>query len=110
MKKVVSSVLVCVLLLSTVFVLASCGKMLNGEYENALGVTLEFSGNKVTRKWDIPLVGTTTREGTYSIEDSKITITYGDDEENSGTYEFAHGQENGVDFIKIAGIKYEKKK
>ncbi len=109
MKKIVSSVLVCVLLLSTVFVLASCSQILMGEYESSLGISYEFSGNKVTRKWEIPVIGTTTREGTYSIEDGKITFTFDDDKENSGTYDFSEGEEDGKSYIKISGITYYKK-
>ncbi len=109
MKKIVSSVLVCVLLLSTVFVLASCAKQLNGEYTSALGVTYEFEGNKVTRKWTL-LGNTISKEGEYSIKEDKITFTFGSEgEEYSGTYDFVEGSEGETVYIKIDGMQYNKK-
>ncbi len=113
MKKTISAILVCVLLVGCIFTLASCGKALTGKYTadlSLLGVyTYEFSAfGKVTKTVD-PFVGndTTVVEGKYEINDegTKIILTFGDE---ANTYEFATGEENGVSYIKIDGVKYEK--
>ncbi len=111
MKKIVSSVLVCVLLLSTVFVLASCGKTLMGTYENeTTGISYEFVGNKVTRKAPALIGGgTNVREGEYSIEDGKITFTFDDDKDNSGTFDFSETTDGDKTYIKIGLFTYYKK-
>lgn len=113
MKKTISAILVCVLLVGCIFTLASCGKTLSGKYSadlSVLGVyTYEFGAfGKVTRTID-PFVGndTTTVEGEYKISDdgSKITLTFNDE---ANTYDLSTGTEDGVDYIKIDGVKYEK--
>ena len=118
MKRILSLVLVCVLLVGTVFALASCGKTLSGKYVDALGATAyEFSGNKVTMYLGQKVVA----EGTYKIEakDDKETITFtftsGDDaEDESGTVDFVSGKEGDDEYIKLgSGIfaaKYTKSK
>lgn len=117
MKKTISVLLVCVLLLGCVFTLASCGKKLSGKYESALGsgAYYEFSGNDLTYSRKSLLGGNVVTTGTYELTEdedgnSVIVITYGDsdDDAKSGTYPFSEGEENGVKFIKIAGVKYNK--
>jgi hypothetical protein len=73
MKKVVSTVLVCVLLIGVMLTLVSCGKQLSGTYKGLLGFDLKFSGNKVTA-----IVGDKELTGTYEIEekDDKMTISF----------------------------------
>ncbi len=82
MKKIVSALLVCVLLVGCVLTLVSCGG-LSGTYSNAL-CDLKFSGNKVTA-----IVGEDEIEGTYEIkekEDGKKTISFDfiESEEDNG--------------------------
>ena len=118
MKKLLCAVLVVVMVLS----LAACGKTLKGTYEAEIGgsllgytATYEFSGSKVeiTKKATVlGTVNTTSLEGKYEITENddgsmEITITLEseDDEIKSGTYTF----EEGEDYIKIAGIQYNKK-
>lgn len=114
MKKTISAVLVCVLLACSILALTSCGKILIGTYkaETILGdVTYEFAiGGKVTRSID-PLIGkSSTVEGKYEFiqEDTKITLTFPD--EDPVTYDFSSGTEDGVDYIKLDGVKYTKVK
>ncbi|MBO5879148.1 MAG: hypothetical protein J6Q68_01165 [Clostridia bacterium] len=118
MKKIISSVLVCVLLLGCAFTLASCGKTLSGEYESTLGTTTyAFSGKNVTVTYEI-FGFTKTIEGTYEItvndeEEEIIIFTFPSDAEDAddyaGEYSFVEGTEGDDEYIKIAGIKYTKK-
>jgi len=86
MKKTISMLLVCVLLLGTVFALSSCG--LSGTYKNDL-YTLEFSGDKVhiTAKVSVGVTITSEYDATYKISDGEngkvITFTYADDADKS---------------------------
>ena len=116
MKRLISTLLVCVLLVSCVFTLASCGATLSGEYKDALSVTTyKFSGSKVTLTIDNLIGEDSVFEGTYSIEgkddDKKITITFEDKDgadKYSGTHDFSEGEEDGKEYIKIGIIKYYK--
>lgn len=99
MKKTISTILVCVLLVGTIFSLASCEVfgMMFGTYEND-GTTLEFSFNKVT-KTVIPLIGNepVVTEGEFKIDEDAngrktITITY--EGEDPVTYFFATGTDS----------------
>ncbi len=115
MKKTVSAILVCVLLLGTMLTLVSCDRILFGKYEADLvvsKVTYEFSAfNKVTITVD-PIIGeTSVTEGTYKIaEDNEGNIEFvftakdGEPEASS----FSTGEEDGVKYIKIGGVKYNK--
>ena len=111
MKKTVSAILVCVLLVCSLLTLASCGKSLNGKYTADLGVTeitYEFGMfGKVTKTENGILSDPVTTEGEYKINDegTKITFTFGDE---ANTYELSTGTEDGVDYIKIDGWKYTK--
>ena len=118
MKKIVSSILVCVMLLSCVLVLASCAKTLSGKYESDVfgvaGATYEFSGNKVTVTAEI-LGFEKDFEGTYEIKDNDegktvIVFTFDDDDASkySGEFDFSEGTEDGEAYIKIGGVKYTK--
>ena len=71
MKKIVSTLLVCVMLVGMIFTLASCGKSLFGKYEADLAVseyTYEFGAfGKVTLNID-PIIGDdSVYEGKYEI-------------------------------------------
>ncbi len=122
MKKIISTVLVCVLLVSSVFALASCGA-LSGTYEyteEIIGVstttTLEFSGDKV--KISTKAGATTSEyEAKYEIigegEGRKIVFTYEDGAHKhltlQGERSFADGEQNGKKYIKIGIVEYYKK-
>ena len=79
MKRILSFVLALTLVLGMVFSLASCGKILNGKYSDALGITTyEFSGSKVTITYEI-LGFTKNIEGKYKVaenDEGEMTITF----------------------------------
>ena len=123
MKKVLSAVLACVLVLGMMFTLVSCGKKLSGAYEAEVDialasyeVTYDFSGSKVEVTRKSTLLGASFEpvviNGTYEIaedEEGKLTITFeyeGKEDEvvKGGTFAF----EEGEDYIKIGLVKYEK--
>lgn len=123
MKKIISAVLVCVLLLGCMLTLASCGKKLSGTYTTGgdlLGNTYEFSGKNVTMT--VKVAGfSKVIEGTYEIgendeEETVITFTFASDdnaeeaEKQSGSFAFSEGEEDGKEYIKIGGVKYTKTK
>lgn len=114
MKKNIVRVLALVLIaaaLCTVF--ASCGKKLSGSYSAEVlgtGATMEFKGSKVTTTYKALGQIVYTVEGTYEIEDNKITITYeGDKAEEAkdyaGTFDFVENEDGS---IKIGLITYKK--
>ena len=113
MKKIISMTLVCALLLGCVFAFASCGKILNGTYVADATIasgTYEFKGNKVTITGEI-LGFEKTSEATYKItevEDNKYEITFTYEDGKTETMSFSDGEENGVKYIKLGGIKYNK--
>lgn len=115
MKKIISAVLVCVLLACTLFALASCGKTLSGEYQDALKLTtLKFSGSNVTITVDNVIGDDTVLEGKYAITEDEenegkyiITFTF-DDEEDADDWDtpmsFSEGEEDGKKYIKLGGL------
>ena len=124
MKKTLSKLLVCVLLLGCVFSLASCvvsvGPMtvVSGKYEADLvlgEVTYDFGMfGGVTVTVD-PIVGDSISfEGKYKVDNStdphEITFTFEDSEaeEYQGTFAFSTGEEDGVKYVKIGLVKYQK--
>ena len=130
MKRVISALLVCVLLVASVFAMASCGKMLSGTYEAEVNflftkykVSYSFSGNEVEVSSVLSsALGTLTPKsvkGPYKItedEDGELEITFdfGEEEAPEGAQDtgvalsFSEGEEDGVKYIKIAGVKYTK--
>ncbi len=107
MKRIVSSVLVCVLVIGMMFTLASCTNQLYGTYETEGGtVSFEFAGEEVTLT-----LNNTSVKGTYTIEDDKITFDFDSliAALYNGEKSYAKGEENGKDYIKISGITYYKK-
>ena len=119
MKRIVSVILVCVMLLGCVATLASCSKILFGTYKREglfTETTYEFDGKNVTIVTSIGSVSYT-KKATYVIEKaddgtSTITFTYEEgetpDEDLKGTKSFSEGEEDGVKYIKIGGVKYIK--
>ena len=121
MKKIISALLVCVLLVGCIFALVSCGKTLSGKYKlgsGALGATYDFNGNKVTITTSV-LGFEKAIEGTYEItknDDDKevIIFTFASGVEGAddyaGEFSFAEGKEGDTNYIKIGGIQYNKVK
>ena len=122
MKKIISTVLVCVFLLGCVFTLASCSKLLFGSYETGLdavvasgNVTYDFKVFKYTKTTTNELLGktsTTVEEGTFKItevEEGKLEITFTyevDGEKKTETLPFVTGEENGVKYVELGLVKY----
>ncbi len=100
MKKIISMIMVCVLLVGMLFTLASCG--LSGTYEDEYGLTTyTFKGKEFTCEG----LGMEI-EGTYEIKGDEITFTYEfGNAEISKTYSF---ERDGKTII-IDGVEYEKK-
>lgn len=91
--------------------LTSCGTKLSGKYSSetfGTGVVYEFDGNKVfiTVKF-IGFSGEST-EGEYKIKGDEITFIFETDSSNIKKYEGTFDFEKGENYIKIAGVKYEK--
>ena len=113
MKKFVSVILVCAMLICCMFVLASCGKTLNGTYKGSVVglATFEFKGSKYTYA-----LGNASVTGKYEIkkEDDKMTITLTPDsdkdadEKASGTFSFEEGKDSKGNYIVIGGYTYYK--
>ena len=82
MKKLLSAVLVCLLLVGTMLSLVSCGNSLSGTYEGLL-FDLKFKGSKVT----IIVNDEEVLTGTYEIEkeDDKMTISFDFVDEDEAT-------------------------
>ena len=115
MKKVLSAILVCVLLLGTVFSLAGCSSV-SGEYEADLITsvnTYKFGMfGKVTLTVDPIALDATTYEGKYKINEDTNEITFTFDSEDAdlyeGTFDFSSGEEDGEKYVKINYVKYKK--
>ena len=122
MKKIISTLLVCVLLLGCVMSFASCSNLLIGKYEAEVDavvaggkVTYEFAAIKYTKTTTTEVLGfekTTVEEGKFKIaenDEGELTITFtyeADGEEKTETASFTQGEENGVKYIKIGLVKY----
>ena len=110
MKKILSALLACALLVGCLFTLASCGGV-SGSYTAEVEIlgqggstTYDFHGSKVDiiiKTTILGSVNTETSTASYKIDGDEITITEG---ENSATFTF----EKGDGYIKIAGIQYNK--
>lgn len=130
MKKVLSALIVCVLVLGSLLSLVSCGQTISGTYEGEVDlyiakytVTYAFNGNSAEITSTVSGAGGSYTSdpvtATYEIKEDEngnktITFDYGDaDTEDSMPEEgvalsFSEGIEDGVKFIKIAGVKYNK--
>lgn len=109
MKRILSVVLAVAVLAALCLSFASCG--VSGTYESkgVLGTTsLTFKGKTVTIT-----KGNIEAEGTYEINEDKITIEL----ENDGNlgwddilkvFNGEHSFEKGKDYVKINGVKYTK--
>ena len=119
MKRFLSLALALVLLCGCMFTLASCGNTLSGKYQLDAAVytkTYEFKGSDFTCVREAFGVSHTA-SGTYEITEDEdgnafIAFTYGEDadedaKEDAAKLSFVKGEEDGVKYIKIAGIKYK---
>lgn len=108
MKNIVRIAAVALVIVMLAATLASCGG-LSGTYETGLlgqTVAYEFKGSKVTIK--VTLLGTVNSiEGKYKISGDEITFEF-DDDDDADKYEGTFTFEQGDDYIKIAGVKYNK--
>lgn len=124
MKKIISTILVCVLLLGCVMSLSSCSNMLTGKYEAEVDalvaggkVVYDFTPFGYTKTTTAEVLGfskDTVEEGKYKIaenDDGELTITFTyevDGEEKSETVAFSKGEEDGVKYIKLGLVKLTK--
>ena len=120
MKKILSSLLACMLVIACILSLASCVlsagpiTMISGKYEGNLLVaecTYEFSPfGGVTLTVD-PIIGNSaTYEGKYKVnsDTKEITLTFDDDDADiyEGTSDFSYGDDEGVEYIEIGLVRY----
>ena len=124
MKKIISTILVCVLLLGCVMSFTSCSKMLLGKYETEVDavvaggkVVYEFTPFGYTKTTTTEVLGfakDSVEEGKYKItenEDGDLTITFTyevDGKEEAESFSFSQGEEDGVKYVKLGLIKYTK--
>ena len=127
MKKTISTILVCVLLVGTLLSLASCevlGMVIgtySRTYTNLLGQevteTWEFSGKEVTKSTtSTKLVGEGTNTSTeymeYEIGENEdgekiISLTVTTDNKSTTTdLKFNSGNDDGGSYIEIDGVRY----
>lgn len=111
MKKSIRVLALVMALTMVLFVFASCGKKLSGEYSAEVlgsGATYEFKGSKVTIT--VKLLGSAvfTAEGTYKIADDKITFTFESDDDKADEYNGTFDFEEKEDSIKIGIVEYKK--
>ncbi len=114
MKKNVSRVIAAVAVMVMILTMfTACGNTISGKYKNdLLGLSFEFkSSGKVYftyPKLELSSLSKkdVTAEGTYEINEGKITMSFADEgaKEYSGELSF----EKGEDFIKISGVKFSK--
>lgn len=118
MKRILSIVLACTLLVGCLFTLSACGNTLSGAYEakaellgQSISTTYDFHGSKVdiiVKTTILGNVNTETVEATYKIEEveGKLEMTITKGENDSSTVIL----EKGDGYIKLAGIQYNKVK
>ena len=120
MKKFLSAVLVCVMLLGCVLTLASCGNKPSGKYQARHSEdpiiyieTYNFKINKVIKTVETGAVGYTKTEETeykYKVnkkDDGTLTLELTEiDNEDAKTISYSY--EKGKKYIKINGVQYDK--
>lgn len=111
MKKSIRVLALVMALTMVLFVFASCGKKLSGKYSAEVlgtGATYEFKGSKVTIT--VKALGSSVLEveGTYKIDDDKITFTFESDDEDADKYNGTFDFEEKEDSIKIGLVEYKK--
>lgn len=124
MKKILSAVLACILLVGCVFSLAGCvlsvGPMtfISGKYNAEITLVgeydFEFSPlGGVTVTFDPILGDSSVYEGKYKVnnETKEITLTWEGDAPalfDNGTIDFTSGEEDGVEYVKLGSVKFTK--
>lgn len=117
MKKTISLILACMLLVGCVLSLASCSAFLVGTYENKgllTTTTVEFKLDGTV----IYSIGSISLVGEYELDKNDkgepvIELDFEDDSVADlidGEFSFAKGKENGTAYIEIAGVRYNKVK
>lgn len=124
MKKTVKLMAAIMIVAMLAISLSSCSTVITGKYS----ATADLAIYEKTTTYEFGLFGSLKRtvveesfgsdpktvvtEGKYEIaedpenaEELVITLTFGDE---STTYSFVQGEENGVKYIKIGGIQYTK--
>ena len=111
MKKIVSALLVCFILVGSMFALVSCGGGIkNGTYKSEDGMTVKINGDNLTLVEEEDGM-TMEIKYTYEIKDDKITFTWGDAEAEENATVVENGPfdfEKGKDYIKIGGLTLTK--
>lgn len=130
MKKTLSAILVCVLLVSSLFALTSCSTMVLGKYSAEISVDLLLVKLSARETYEFDLFGKVTKtivygteankdsetyEGKYAIEEVgegkfEITITWnvGEGEKaDKNIYSFVKGQDSTGKYIEISGVRYD---
>lgn len=109
MKRIISTILVCTLMVCMLFTLASCGKKLNGTYsmeEDGVKVTYDFKRDGTFEcTMEAGIFGDIEFDGTYEIDGKEITLVYellG--EEVDETFDF----KKGSGYIEIDGERLDK--
>ena len=120
MKKVIRLIALGLVLVMGLGMLASCGKTLSGKYSADVlgtGTALTFDGKNVKIAITVTLLGEVASvDATYEIKDDKISFDIADDEDVSNelakqvlkAFEAPMAFEDGGDYIKINGVKYNK--
>lgn len=126
MKKTISTILVCVLLVGTLLSLASCEMfgLVTGTYSRTAEVfgietttTYEFSGKEVTISTVTKMGNTSTtsnKTGEYEIGENEegqktitLTFTNEDGEGTVTTYTFNSGKDDNGAYIELDGTRYD---
>lgn len=126
MKKTISTILVCVLLVGTLLSLASCEMfgLVTGTYARTAEVfgietttTYEFSGKEVTISTVTKMGNTSTtsnKTGEYEIGENEegqktitLTFTNEDGEGTVTTYTFNSGKDDNGAYIELDGTRYD---
>ena len=120
MKRSVRILALCLVAVMICLTFASCGKKLSGKYSADVlgtGTTMTFDGKDVKIAFTVTLLGEVgSVDATYSIKDDKISFDFGDEEEVDNklakdvlkSLEEPVSFEEGEDYIKINGVKYNK--
>lgn len=120
MKNTLKIIALALVLVMSVMTLAACAKTLSGKYQATVfgnGTVLTFDGNKVTIAITVLGQELGAIEAGYEIKDDKISFNFTDTESaDAAVKAFVEALEEpvafeeGEDYIKIAGTKYNKAK
>ncbi len=115
MKKIVSLLLACVLLVGCALSLTSCSKFLMGEYKDDLTGNIKYEFTLFTYKKTVDnIIGDdTVTEGSFEIDEEAGTITFtyeSDGEKKTQTEDYSYGEKEGVKYIKIGFLTYSEVK